>query len=127
MRHFTRSLGHGIFFECIDRTMNTAPASSAASTASTTAKKTVNTAMVATNDEEDSTTDEDMPALVEVPQQEVAPTPVEFTKTRPDELAALAYVNPYDDPGIWAILDEGCNSSTHTRPWRENAEAKWWK
>ena len=37
------------------------------------------------------------------------------------------YVNPYEDPGIWAILDEGCNSSTHTRPWRENAEAKWLK
>ena len=43
---------------------------------------------------------------------------------QPDELAALDYVDPYEHPGIWAILDEGCNSSTHTKQWRENAEEK---
>ena len=60
------------------------------------AKVTESTAMMATNDEEDSLTDPDMPALEEVEQ---APTPVDFTK-KPDELAALDYVNPYEHPGI---------------------------
>ena len=59
-------------------------------------KVTENACMMATNDEEDSLTDPDMPALEEVKQ---APTPVDFTK-RADELAALPYVNPYEDPGI---------------------------
>ena len=72
-----------IFFDCIDRTMTKSKVimtgaypqfSSAASAAPTSAKKTVHTAMVATNAEADSSTDEDMPELEAVPQKEIAPT-----------------------------------------------------
>ena len=125
-----------MFVDCIDRTMTRSKVlmtgaypqfSSAASAASASEKKTVHTAMIAIDAEANSGTDDDLPALVGTPPNELSPTPVEFTKTRSNELAALAYVNPFKDPGIWAILDEGCNSSTHTRTWREDAEAKWLK
>ena len=38
---------------------------------------------------------------------------------------SLRVVDPYTDPGVWAIVDEGCNSCTHSDAWRENAEKKW--
>ena len=53
-------------------------------------KVTENACMMAANDEEDSLTDPDMPALEEVPQ---APKPENLAK-RENELAALPYVNP---------------------------------
>ena len=31
----------------------------------------------------------------------------------------------YKDEGVWAIVDDGCNSCTHSDVWRANAEEKW--
>ncbi len=39
----------------------------------------------------------------------------------------LRIVDPYEDPHIWAVVDDGCNSSYHTRLWRDNAEKKFAK
>ena len=33
-------------------------------------------------------------------------------------------VDPLEDEGIWAIVDDACNSCCHGSIWRENAEAK---
>ncbi len=49
----------------------------------------------------------------------------ERTKMMPEIQAMnLRVVDPYEDDGIWAIVDEGCNSSAHGKSWRENAERK---
>ena len=37
----------------------------------------------------------------------------------------LRVVDPYDDPHVWAIVDDGCNACTHSDAWRKNAEEKW--
>ena len=37
----------------------------------------------------------------------------------------LRFVDPYEDEGVWCIVDEGANSNTHGEYWRENAMAKW--
>jgi len=39
----------------------------------------------------------------------------------------LRVVDPFEDEGVWAIVDDGCNSCTHSLPWRLNAEEKWRK
>ena len=39
----------------------------------------------------------------------------------------LGMVDPFEDEGIWAIVDEGCNSNTNGELWRLNAIAKWAK
>jgi hypothetical protein len=36
----------------------------------------------------------------------------------------LRVVDPYEDPHIWAVVDDGCNSSCHTKLWRKNADKK---
>jgi len=36
----------------------------------------------------------------------------------------LREVDIVTDPGIWAILDEGCNTTCHSRSWRLNAQEK---
>ena len=36
----------------------------------------------------------------------------------------LRVVNPFEDDGVWAIIDEGCNRCCHGEVWRQNAEAK---
>ena len=40
---------------------------------------------------------------------------------------SLRVVDPYTDPDVWAIVDDGCNSCTHSDAWRINAEEKWEK
>jgi len=37
----------------------------------------------------------------------------------------LRVVDPYEDEGIWAIVDEGANSNTHSDTWRKDADKKW--
>ena len=46
--------------------------------------------------------------------------------TSPDEYSSdgKRLVDPYEDEGIWAIPDGGCNASCHSVKWRENADAK---
>ena len=39
----------------------------------------------------------------------------------------LRVVDPYTDEGVWALVDDCCNSCTHSAAWRENAEVKWAK
>ena len=36
----------------------------------------------------------------------------------------LRVVCPFADEGVWAIIDDGCNSCCHGEVWRQNAEAK---
>ena len=36
----------------------------------------------------------------------------------------LRVVDMMNDDGVWAILDEGCNMTCHSRSWRQNAEQK---
>ena len=36
----------------------------------------------------------------------------------------LRVVNVYEDPGIWIVLDGGCNSYCHGNRWAENTEMK---
>ena len=53
------------------------------------------------------------------------PPPVAFHKDKcPTDLRV---VDPMEDEGVWAIVDDGCNSCTHSREWRLNAEEKWAK
>ena len=37
---------------------------------------------------------------------------------------SLRVVDPIADEGVWAIIDDGCNSCCHGEVWRQNAEAK---
>ena len=37
---------------------------------------------------------------------------------------SLRFVDPYEDEGVWCIVDEGANSNTHGELWLENATAK---
>ena len=37
---------------------------------------------------------------------------------------SLRVVDPLEDDGIWAVVDEGCNSNTHSMVWRKNLEMK---
>ena len=39
----------------------------------------------------------------------------------------LRVVDPYADPHVWVIVDDGCNSCTHSDAWRQNAEEKFAK
>ena len=36
-------------------------------------------------------------------------------------------VDPYADPGVWGIVDDGCNSCCRSHAWRVNATPKWEK
>ena len=38
---------------------------------------------------------------------------------------SLRIVDPYKDPGVWCIVDEGANSNTHGELWLQNAKEKW--
>ena len=38
---------------------------------------------------------------------------------------SLRIVDPYTDPGVWCIVDEGANSNTHGELWLQNAKEKW--
>ena len=33
-------------------------------------------------------------------------------------------VNPYEDEGVWVLLDDGCNTPCHSKRWAENARMK---
>ena len=37
---------------------------------------------------------------------------------------SLRVVDPFDDPHVWVIIDEGCNSCTHSDAWRINTQEK---
>ena len=37
---------------------------------------------------------------------------------------SLRVVDPIADEGVWAIIDDGCNSCCHGEVWRQNAETK---
>ena len=39
----------------------------------------------------------------------------------------LRVVDCLKDEGVWAIIDEGCNSGCHGQRWRENADIKFEK
>ena len=39
----------------------------------------------------------------------------------------LRVVDLLEDEGIWAVLDEGCNTTCHSKAWRLNAEEKYLK
>ena len=47
--------------------------------------------------------------------------PVEFGG---DRALSLRVVDPIADEGVWAVIDDGCNSCCHGEVWRQNAEAK---
>ena len=36
----------------------------------------------------------------------------------------LRLVDPIADEGVWAVMDDGCNSCCHGEVWRQRAEAK---
>ena len=38
---------------------------------------------------------------------------------------SLRVVDPIADDGVWAIIDDGCNTCCHSEVWRQNAEQ--WK
>ena len=40
------------------------------------------------------------------------------------EPADLPWVDVFKDSEVWAVLDEGCNSTCHGKRWAENAEKK---
>ena len=42
----------------------------------------------------------------------------------PGPSRALREVDIMEDGSVWATLDEGCNTTCHSRQWRENAESK---
>ena len=42
----------------------------------------------------------------------------------PGPSRALREVDIMEDGSVWATLDEGCNTTCHSRQWSENAEAK---
>ena len=46
------------------------------------------------------------------------------TAKLPPSLSNLRAVDIFDDPGVWATLDEGCNACCHGRAWARNAEDK---
>ena len=55
-------------------------------------------------------------------------TPDPIAKMMPERgTTSLRVVDPYDDPGVWVIVDEGANSNTHSDYWMRNATAKWAK
>ena len=45
--------------------------------------------------------------------------PVHFNDNQNTELRV---VDPIADDGVWAIVDDGCNSCCHVELWRQNAE-----
>ena len=51
---------------------------------------------------------------------------VEAIKLRIDQHPArLRVVDPHLDLHVWAIVDDGCDSCTHSDAARQNAEEKW--
>ena len=41
-----------------------------------------------------------------------------------DQTPSSRAVDPIADDGVWAIIDDGCNSCFHGEVWRQNAEVK---
>ena len=37
----------------------------------------------------------------------------------------IPIIDPYTDPGVWAIVDDGCNSCCFSDAWKQNADWKW--
>ena len=37
---------------------------------------------------------------------------------------SLLVVDPIADDGVWAIIDDGCNTCCHSEVWRQNAETQ---
>ena len=60
---------------------------------------------------------------------ELKPAPEDYTKHFHKEASPTHHrvVDPFEDEGVWAIVDDGCNSCTHSKEWRLNAEEKWKK
>ena len=48
-------------------------------------------------------------------------TPMHF---KDNQTLKLRVVDPIADEGVWAIVDDGCNSCCHGEVWRQNAETK---
>ena len=46
------------------------------------------------------------------------------THSEDDITLSLRDVDSTADDGVWAILDDGCNSCSRSKAWRQNAEAK---
>ena len=46
-----------------------------------------------------------------------------FNTFNDDPTLSLRDVDPTADEGVWAIVDDGCNSCCHGEVWRQNAEA----
>ncbi len=48
------------------------------------------------------------------------------TRTHMEEqCSSLRVVDPFIDDGVWAIIDDACNSCCHGELWRRNAGARW--
>ena len=48
------------------------------------------------------------------------------TEMHPEQQATnLRVVDPLTDPGVWAIVDDACNTCVHGETWRKNAAVKW--
>ena len=45
-------------------------------------------------------------------------------QTNDNQTLNLRVVDPIEDDGVWATVDEGRNSCCHGEVWRQNAEAK---
>ena len=43
------------------------------------------------------------------------------------QCSTLRVVDPFTDDGVWAIIDDACNSCCHGELWRKNAELNWAK
>ena len=41
-----------------------------------------------------------------------------------NQALSLRVVDPIEDDGVWAIIDDGCNSCCHGEVWQQSAEAK---
>ena len=48
----------------------------------------------------------------------------QLTHSNDNQTLSLRVVDPIADDGVWAIIDEECNSCCHGEVWRQNAEAK---
>ena len=40
------------------------------------------------------------------------------------QAVTIPIIDPYKDPGVWAIVDDGCNSCCFSEAWFENASWK---
>ena len=62
---------------------------------------------------------ENVAMMYQFPEEEPASYMPELQTTE------LRVIDPYEDPNVWVIVDEGCNSCCHSEAWHRNAQEKW--